>query len=385
MIPIQLFEQSNCFFCRFHIQANPPINEHFKADVQRLPDKYNSTSKPAYRHLIGAYGTHVISAVDLGGRLRSLMAVPQCEMMLTGLTASEIHGCLSLQLGFTIGAGEVHGTPDFRTCQMGKIKEFMDKFSEVGKVRHTETVGGNNSVSMFAGKEHTKEYIKWMETVKSLPGLIAYQLDPIHTLVDGQDPRRVGLQMAVSDYIQARSLVIRCTNTCPSGHRPTADKDCTCSCSSLDITNVLCCPKEVGLGKLTVWVDRAFNLHADLFTKTDAFVQVAFEGTSKKTDIVWNNNNPEFNAEFRFGTIQLLHKTSELRIVLKEWDPWGIQVLWRCSEKVGAGQMQHKVCYTRLGHLKYRYQVVCGPNLSGSSCDKYVSQKATYLSILSDD
>ncbi|XP_066486489.1 perforin-1-like [Tiliqua scincoides] len=317
-----------CKYYRFRIKANPPINEYFKVDVNSLPDKYDSTSKSAYHRLIGTYGTHVLASVDLGGRQRSLTAIPQCEMMLTGLTATEVLSCLSVLVGLTIGAGNVNGSTDFQTCQKVKNeKQFMEKFSKMKKVRHTEAVGGNKSVALFAGKEHTKEYIQWMGTVKSVPGLIAYQLDPIHSLVAEQDPRREGLQRAVSDYIKARPLVIRCTNTCPSGHKPTADEDCACKCSSFDTINDLCCPKDKGLGKLTVWIDRAYNLHGDLFSKTDAFVQVAFEGMSSKTPIVWNNNNPEFHAEFHFGSIDLLRKKSKLKIVIKEWDPWGVQLL----------------------------------------------------------
>uniref|UniRef100_A0A8C8SEA7 Perforin 1 n=1 Tax=Pelusios castaneus TaxID=367368 RepID=A0A8C8SEA7_9SAUR len=366
----------SCNYYQFRITHDPPLTSHFIRALRNLPEDYTHGSRPEYHQLLDTYGTHYVSQLQLGGRVRDVTAVRVCEAALDGMTADEVKDCLSLEASVSIGAEKGKAEAAFNQCEEQKKKQnFKQTFHETYSERHTEVMGGHSHADLlFSEGQNAEVFSTWMESLKASPGLVSYSLKPIHTLVGQDNPRHEGLRQAVSEYVTERALWRNCTQSCPPGTQRSARDPCSCICPGESSTNTMCCSRERGQGKLTVTVQRATNLWGDHVSWTDAYIKVSFQGREVQTETVWNNNNPIWGVHLDLGPVRVM-ETSQLRIqVWDEDNKFDDDLLGTCDEPLRSGEGQRRVCYLSHGRLDYQYSLVCGPNLGGAHCLDYVPQ-----------
>ncbi|KAJ6651780.1 hypothetical protein lerEdw1_018794, partial [Lerista edwardsae] len=289
-----------------------------------------------------------------------------------GLTVSEINDCLELEVSISIGLKNVTQDPVFKKCE----ETLKKKVSNVLLINQWGTIQGGDSrkVIWLYDLDFSESAKPWLESVKPHPGLISYSLEPLHTLVDITDPRRDSLKQAESEYVGERARWSNCTHSCPPGVPQSAWVPCSCECPSNNFITSMCCSQKWGVAKLTVTIVGARNLWGDFITRSDGYVKVFYEGRlGMRTRTVWNCNNPEWNVNFDFGTIEI-HKGSMLD--LQVWDQdfgWDDDLLGECSSNLTpTGDTTDRVCYLYRGSLHYQYNLICGPNLGGNSCRDYL-------------
>ncbi|XP_053117687.1 perforin-1-like isoform X2 [Hemicordylus capensis] len=375
----------SCSYYRFRIGHRRPLNEHFRHAVKILPEKYHKSTQLEYRQLIGTFGTHFITQLHLGGRVREVTAVRVCETVLDGVNADEVKDCLSIEAAVSIGSGKGKADAAYQKCEEQKQKQrFKGSFHKKYNERQLEIVGGNSHIDLlFSDSQGTEIFKEWVEGLKSMPGLVSYSLEPIHTLVAKEDPRREGLRQAVSEYVRERAMWRNCTQPCPPGTQRSARDPCSCVCPSDGTTNSMCCSRQRGMAKLTVTIQRAHGLWGDYFTSTDAYVKVFFEKRMMQTSTVWNNNNPVWNTHIDLGNVQIMGETSKLRVqVWDEDNKWDDDLLGSCDVALESGEPKSKVCYLNHGRLDFKYHLVCGPHLGGQYCLDYIPQQPRYVGAL---
>ncbi|XP_075784961.1 perforin-1-like [Pelodiscus sinensis] len=200
----------------------------------------------------------------LGGRARDVTAVRVCEAALSSLTDDEVKDCLSAEAAVSVGMGSVKG--GYSKCEEEKKRKVQGSFHETYQERHVEVEGGHSTTDvLFSGKDG-KDFSAWMESLKASPGLVSYSLQPIHSLMEEDDPKQEALKRAVSEYILERALWRNCTQSCPPGTQRSAHDPCSCVCPGSAVTNGMCCLRERGLGKLMVIVQMASKQESNAYT-----------------------------------------------------------------------------------------------------------------------
>ncbi|XP_053117689.1 perforin-1-like [Hemicordylus capensis] len=371
----------SCSYYRFRTGHYRPLTQHFKNAVRVLPPKYHHKSQLEYHQLIGTYGTHFITQLHLGGRVKDVTAVRVCETVLDGVSADEVKDCLSMEAAVSIGSGKGKFDATYQKCEEQKQKEgFKGSFHQMYRERHTEVVGGNSQIDLlFSDDQGTEGFKEWVEGLKSMPGLVSYSLEPIHTLVAKEDPRREGLRQAVSEYVREKAMWRNCTQPCPPGTQRSARDPCSCVCPSDGTTNSMCCSRQRGMAKLTVTIQRAHGLWGDHTTSTDAYIKLFFQSKEMRAETVWNNNNPVWNAHFDLGNIQIMGETSKLRVqVWDEDNKYDDDLLGSCDYTLQSGNLQNQICYLDHGRLDFQYHLVCGSYLGGPYCQDYIPQQPRY-------
>ncbi|XP_061445929.1 perforin-1-like [Rhineura floridana] len=362
-------QEVSCEYYRLRLLQRPSLLAfHFSHAVAGLPRK---NDPEAYQHFINIYGTHYISHVQLGGRVRHLLAVQTCKMALWGFTASMIKQCLTLEA--SLQYARLYGS----TALSSKCKELLRDhtsgiFHEIYGKQLTEVVGGDKQVEMlFSGAQDVHRFSEWMESAKSKPGLVAYSLLPLHSLMNQTDPRRDLLKQAIVGHIKQRSLRRDCPQKCPHWHSQSSEDHCICLCEPA-INTKMCCASEWGNAHLKFYVRRGSNLWGDHFSATDAFVKVLFQGQEKRTRVIYNNNDPNWYETLDFGAVTLASQNS---FEVQLWDKEVLHddLLQSCSEKLEAraSAVWHK-CYAPHGHFEYYYLLECAHTLGGPSCHDYV-------------
>ncbi|KAJ6651638.1 hypothetical protein lerEdw1_020756 [Lerista edwardsae] len=339
---------------RFSINDKSIIN-YFNNSVQRLPEKYEPSSKEQYHNLIAFHGTHFITDLDVGARVSYLAALPVCLMVLRGYTTSKISDCLEIEVGLAIGLEGVTSNPNFRKC---KKKMEDTTFHSLILQRLTDTEGGD-SYSDFP--DDTAE---WLESAKSEPALLSYSLEPLHTLLTAGDPRRDSLQQAVSEYVREGALRRECTLPCPPGVQHAAWENCFCECPNNNFTNSMCCSQKWGLAKLVVTIVSARGLRGDYITGSDGYVRVFVNDKIMCTKTVWNNNNPEWNVDLDFGIIEFQKDFSKLQVEV--WDEdfeWDDDLPGKCLISIETWASIDCYCFLDEGTLTYKYHLTCPPTL----------------------
>ncbi|XP_063159135.1 perforin-1-like [Candoia aspera] len=375
----------SCSYYSFGINPQEQFTDHFKHALNSLPAKYQPESQLEYRQLIGTYGTHFINHLRLGGRVRDVTALRVCKTVLDGVTADEVKDCLNIEALISIGGGKISPGAAYSTCEeLKKKKTFKGSFHQTYNERHTEVVGGDKHTDLlFSNNQNTEAYREWLEGLKSMPALLSYSLQPIHTLVPKGDPKREGLRQAVSEYIRERALWRNCTQPCPPGTQRSARDPCSCMCPSNSNTDSMCCSRERGLARLTVTIQRAYGLRGDVFSQTDAFVKVTLKNKYFSTPIVSNNNNPVWNVQFDVGDITVHGENTQIHIQVLDEDKYiffrHYDNLGSCSEALQSGKPQNKVCYLTHGRLDFQYHLVCGPHLGGRYCLDYIPAVPRYM------
>ncbi|XP_059948089.1 perforin-1 [Mesoplodon densirostris] len=365
-----------CRFYSFHLVHTPPLHPEFKRALKTLPHHFNISTEPDYRRLISSYGTHFIRSMELGGRVSALTALRTCELALEGLTAQGVEDCLAVEAEVSIRS-HASASSAFKACEEKKKQHKMGtSFHQAYRERCSEVVGGHHTSMhdlLFGNQAGPEQFSAWVASLLDSPGLVDYTLEPLHMLLDSQDPRQEALRQAVSKYVTDRARWRDCSRPCPPGQRKNPKDPCQCLCHGSATTNQDCCPRKRGLAHLEVMNFLATGLWGDWTTATDAYLKVFFGGQELRTDPVWNNNHPRWMTRLDFGDVVLI-TGGPLRVQV--WDAdygWDDDLLGTCDQTPKSGLHEVK-CHLKHGHLRFSYHAKCLPHLAGGTCLEYAPQ-----------
>ncbi|OCT59072.1 hypothetical protein XELAEV_18001560mg [Xenopus laevis] len=368
-----LSSQLHCSVYSFRLSSDPPLSPHFAKALRRLPASYNRNTKGTYRNFIVSYGTHYITGAQVGGRLKEVTAVRTCQVAMNSMKISEVKDCLELEAAASvkIKAVDVGPSMSHKQCRekansMSQGKDFHTIFTE----RMFELNGGKATFNLFDGNagKNSEEFSAWMESLKNIPDLVTFSLNPIHNLVRFSGPQKNNLKLAVSNYISEMALQMKCS--CSGKAHLSRNGDCSCFCPATKYGNSDCCPTNKGLARLVLYVTKATGLWGDYITKSDAYVKFKFDGHEERSRTVWNNDYPIWNDNYEIGMVEL---TAVKKFTIEVWDEdygYDDDLLGKCSEPLMSG-LNKKTCRLNHGTLSYSLKVTCATHLQGNFCQDY--------------
>lgn len=151
--------------------------------LQNLPSTHDHGNTSAFTRFLSIYGTHYISRVRLGGRINSITAIRTCEASMSKLSVQTISNCLSVEATAIIKG--VKGSMESQFCR-SKSKSLKSgaTFRQAYSDRNTEVLGGDGDVGdILFNPNGAAGYKKWLASLKRVPGLVWYQISPLHLLV----------------------------------------------------------------------------------------------------------------------------------------------------------------------------------------------------------
>lgn len=326
----------------------------------------------SYRNLINTYGTHYITQVYLGGEIKAFTSIRTCQAALSGVSTTEVGDCLSVEASASF-ANTASIEAMTKHCREKKKKLGHDQsFSSQFHERETEIIGGNiNGVDiLFSGQSNPSLYNDWLNSLKTLPDVVRYNLKPLHTILPDGHPASNGLKQEVEQYIKSNGVLKKCSERCQIGHRSSKRDPCVCVCNNNQNINSNCCPTKKGLAVLRVFGLRAQGLYGDKWTKTDGSVLVSYAQQRKRTIIISNNDNPQWPETFEFGQITINMKDRLSFTVYDEDSSWNSDLLGKCSFELQRGKVSDS-CMFKHGTFYFSYTVECAPGLSGNQCQEY--------------
>lgn len=289
----------------FRLPSRPPLSREFTEALKNLPSTHDHRNTSAFTHFLSVYGTHFIRRVQLGGRVSSLTAIRTCQAALSQMSVQTVSNCLSVEAQATIHGVTASAASKFCRGQGKKLKTgatFRQAFSD----RTTDVLGGDGDVGDILFEANgAAGFKKWLASLKKVPGLVSYQISPLHLLVRDHAVLRDSLRHAISHYIRKSAASLRCPASCQSGRQ---NHNCACRCHGHRLVDADCCPGEYGTARLNVTVVRAAGLWGDYFNPTDGYVKVFYGSFAAATAVVWNNNFPTWNHLIRFQSVNLRHK-----------------------------------------------------------------------------
>ncbi|XP_070703913.1 perforin-1.3 [Pempheris klunzingeri] len=359
-----------CKYYTFRLHSRPPLSKEFEVSLKNLPSTHHHKNTSAYQQFISIYGTHFIRRVQLGGRVHSITAIRTCKASMSKLSVHAISSCLSVEASATIKGATINAASSFCRSKSKSLKS-GSTFSQAFSDRNTEVLGGDGNVGdILFNPNGAAGYKKWLSSLKRVPGLVSYQISPLHLLVTDNPVLQSSLRDAISDYIRKSAKPLRCPASCKIGHR---NQNCACQCSGHRMVNSECCPAEPGVARMNVTVVRAAGLWGDYFSKTDGYVKVFYNNQGATTPVIWNNNFPSWNYLIRFETVNLRHKKS---IRFEVWDRdnrWNDDLLGKVSLIPTVGTNINKKFQLKHGSLSVRLSSVCAPSLQGALCEQYAA------------
>lgn len=151
--------------------------------LKNLPSTYDHKNTSAFRQFISVYGTHFIRRVHLGGRVNSMTAIRTCQASISKMSVHTVSNCLSVEAEATIKGVTVSAASKFCQSKSKSLKTgatFRQAFSD----RTTDVLGGDESVGDILFQPNgAAAFKKWLISLKKVPGLVSYQLSPLHLLV----------------------------------------------------------------------------------------------------------------------------------------------------------------------------------------------------------
>ncbi|XP_068102719.1 perforin-1-like [Hyperolius riggenbachi] len=367
-----LSHKLECSYYSFHLSPSAPLTSHFAKDLKNLPATYDAKTKGTYKRLIAQYGTHYITHAKAGGRIEEITAVRACQVTLDGMTVDEVKDCLNVEA--KISASSIDKSAEFNSqvqhCkEKSKNSNHGDSFHQRFNERIWEVKGGKATFDLLsAGKEKSTEFQNWMESLKTDPGLVSYSLDPIHNLVKFAGPQKENLRLAVGDYIKENALQENCS--CSGHSSPSHGRECSCICPPTKHTTSDCCPTKKGIAKLHVTFKEATGLRGDRLTKTDGYVKFKFGSDGTRTQTIWNNDNPKWNAVYELDFVEL---AANVKYTIEVWDEdngYDDDLLGKCEKTLTSGD-KLETCYLNHGSFTYSLRVLCSTYLHGPLCENY--------------
>jgi len=175
---------TNCSFTSsFRLHSRPALSKEFEVSLKNLPSTYHHKNTLSFRQFISVYGTHYIRRVHLGGRVHSLTAIRTCEASMSGLSVHTVTSCLAVEANATIKGVSASSQTQFCRDKSKKLKTGAT-FSQAFSDRTTEVLGGDGNVGdVLFDPKGSEGYKKWLKSLTRVPGVVTYQIKPLHTLV----------------------------------------------------------------------------------------------------------------------------------------------------------------------------------------------------------
>ncbi|KAM9457185.1 perforin-1-like [Clarias gariepinus] len=365
----------SCGYYRYRVKSNPPLHPELLTELQSLPNQYDKTTKQKYFGLIDKFGTHYITKVTLGGEVRSVTSIKECQASLQGLTVDEVKMCLDLEASASKGpAAELQNKAHH--CKQAKDKNLSQKsFASSFNDRETNVIGGQSHSGdlLFSSNTDPNAYKQWISSLPAHPDVISYSLEPLHKLLPEKKTVKENLRNAIKDYILQRALVKDCSSPCKTGVKTNPKEPCSCSCHNNPGVALNCCPTQRGYAKVSVTVIKATDLYGDYGSQTDGYVKFFRNGKifQGKTPVILNQNSPTWNWDLSFD----IEDVTQFRSVkLEVWDQdsgWDDDLLGSCTVQLKSGVNQN-ACSLNHGVLYYNVIVKCIPALTGPLCMEYM-------------
>ncbi|CAJ1075470.1 perforin-1.3 [Xyrichtys novacula] len=366
-----------CKYYTFRLHSRPPLSKEFEESLKNLPSTHHHQNTSAFKQFISIYGTHFIRRVQLGGRVNSITAIRTCEAAMSKLSTRTISNCLGVEARAVIKGISISAESKF--CHnKGKRLKNAATFSQSFSDRTVEVLGGDGDVGdILFSPNGAAGYKKWLSSLRRVPGVVSYQISPLHLLVTENSVLKDSLRGAISDYIRKSAKPLRCPAGCKIGRQ---NRNCACHCKGHRMVNADCCPAEHGIARMNVTVVRAAGLWGDYFSKTDGYVKVFYGREGAVTPVIWNNDFPTWNYVIRFQTVNLRHRRS---IRFEVWDRdnrWNDDLLGRVYVVPTSGN-NYKKLKLKHGSLFVRVSAACAPSLQGSLCNQYAASP-TYEEVM---
>lgn len=354
------------------MSTKPLLNAEFLSAVNSLPP-YSSRSEQRYRTLIDTYGTHYITKVSLGGSIKAVTSIKTCEAAINGLSTTEVSDCLSVEASASFAASaRIKAMTEHCKAQKKKLGHSQN-YRSVFNERHTEVTGGSidGTDVLFEGQSDPSVYNNWLKSLRTLPDVVQYDLRPLHLVLPTPHPAAAGLKAEVESYIKKNAIATKCSERCQIGHRSNKRDPCACVCNSSPLISSNCCPNNKGLATLKVFRLYAQNLYGDRWSKTDGSVEVRYGDMVKRTNIISNNDNPQWGETFEFGPITMSMANKLQFSVYDEDRYWNSDLLGQCSFELHNGKESNS-CMLNHGTFFFSYTAECAPSLGGKQCQDYI-------------
>ncbi|XP_040048049.2 perforin-1-like [Gasterosteus aculeatus] len=364
---------SHSFSCEFYsygVSSNPGLSGEFKKALKKLPKTYSPENKQRFYKLIDNFGTHYITKVKMGGSVRSVTSIRQCQASLNGISSQEAEMCLEAEASASFKAELKTET---KHCQKDINKrERQESFSSIFNDRFTETKGGHTQDAdlLFSSQKNPSAYKEWLNTLPQNPDIVSCSLDSLHELLPVNSPDRKNLRAAISHYILEKGLWRNCSSSCRAGVKSDPRDTCVCQCHNDPSVNRDCCPTRKGMARVIITVQRAHGLWGDHTSATDGYVKVFLEDVPQRTPVIMNNNSPHWAMVMDLSSQDV---SSGKKVRFEVWDQdntWDDDLLGTCNQVLQAG-VKEEVCALQHGQLFYKVDVKCAPNLSGATCTDY--------------
>lgn len=283
--------------------------------------------------------------------MRRITAFRTCLATLKGFSESEINQCLNAELRMALGF--LPGNASLSNKCEKLLKGNMSMGFYQGFMTHKiEVIGGERYFpDILFQQDPSEDYHSWMNSLHNNPDVVTYAISPLHHLVDDFQVRE-NLKGLVTEYIKENQL---------------QDQSTVKNCSPTANLDHNCCPLRAGRGHLRLEIHRAAGLRADTFTKTDAYVKIFYNGMYEETETVLDNNDPEWNATYDFGSVEL---GQGLR-----FEVWDRDVLYNDMAGVCVvfpERGTHSLsCQLKKGILYFTYTIKCDAHLTGYRCGRY--------------
>ncbi|XP_004071285.1 perforin-1 [Oryzias latipes] len=360
-----------CEYYSYRVSSHPRMHQEFRKAVRELPKVYTQENRKIFNKVIEKFGTHYITKVKLGGKVKTVTSIRQCEASLQGLSAEEVQMCLEAEASANV---KMSAKTEMKHCKKDSNKlDNKQAFSDFFTDRLTEIRGGHTTEPdlLFSAKKDPSAYKDWLSSVPQYPDILSYSLDSLHDLLSPKDPVRKNLRSAIRHYILEKGLWKNCSQPCQAGIKSDSRDSCVCLCHNEPAVNSDCCPTRKGMARVIITVQRALDLWGDHSTPTDGFVKVLVNNQQvHRSPVINNNNNPHWENIVDLGSMDL---SSPNIIRFEVWDQdsgWDDDLLGGCEEILTAGTKED-VCTLQHGRFYYKWEVKCAPSLGGKSCTDY--------------
>nr|ALA27406.1 perforin 8b [Danio rerio] len=342
----------SCTYYSYRLRDHPELSTEFSKHLQTLPTQYDDQSKHLYQKMIETYGTHYIRQVHLGGRVRWVTAFRTCLATLKGFSEIDIKHCLNMD--FMIKLGFQQATASFSNkCSKILVEEMGMGFYQTFMTHKTEVLGGEKYFpELVLNQSPAEAYSQWRKSLHDNPDVISYAIFPLHHLV--ADPEvSANLKRAVTQYIEENAISI--------DHKEYE------ACSKMSNLDQNCCPLRAGRGTLVVFMMGATGMNEDYFSSSDGYVKAWYNGIYKETEVILDNNDPDWNTNFNFGSVEFGH---QLKFEVWDSDVNFDDFVGECVISPESGMHIHR-CKLQRGFFYFIYRALCDDHLTGPRCSRY--------------